>query len=121
MTSKNFLLWAGWILIILAVVGFLNVIETEALYFDNAENWAHLILGVVALAIVYGVREEQTHKLAATVFGLVALVFGIWGFLVAGNPAPNFYSVTDLKTLDNILHLVVGVWGLWAAFGGKRE
>lgn len=121
MTPKNFLVWGGWVLLVLGIVGFVAPnIGGGFLYFDAAENWAHTLLGVVALAVGYGVKDHNTLKWLAALYGIVALVVGLWGFLVAGNPAPNFYMVTNLENpLDNIVHLVVGIWGLWATFGKK--
>jgi hypothetical protein len=118
MDSKQFLTWIGWILLALGVLGFIwpNV-GGAYLYFDSVENWAHTLLGVVALVIAYGVKDMQTLKWVATVYGTVALVIGVWGFLVAGNSEPNFYGVANLENpLDNLVHLIIGVWGLWAAW-----
>ena len=124
MTPKKFLMWAGYLLLVLGILGFIlpgGTLIPDWLVFDMAENWAHLLLGVVALAVVYGVKDHATHKWLAALYGVVALVIGIWGFLVIGNPMPNFYGISNLENpLDNLVHLVVGVWGLWAAFGGKE-
>jgi hypothetical protein len=46
---------------------------------------------------------------------------GVWGFVVGSNPEPNYYGITNLEMLDNIVHLVIGVWALWAAFGNSRS
>ena len=118
MDSKQFLTWVGWILLALGVLGFIwPNIGGAYLYFDSVENWAHTLLGIVALVIAYGVRDTQTLKWVATVYGTVALVIGVWGFLVAGNSEPNFYGVANLENpLDNLVHLIIGVWGLWAAW-----
>jgi hypothetical protein len=52
MNSKQFLQYGGIVLVLLAIVGFIvPTIGGSALYFDSAENWAHLVLGVVALVL----------------------------------------------------------------------
>jgi hypothetical protein len=50
------------------------------------------------------------------IVGVVALVFAVWGFMVRDLPFQNFYDLANLENpLDNLLHLVVGVWALWAS------
>ena len=120
MNPKKFLMWGGVILIILAVVGFIFPrIGGGYLYFDAAENWTHLILGIVAVAASSWLPMGAQKGLAVVV-GIVALYFALAGFLVAGRPAPNYFGVTNLENpLDNLVHLVVGIWALWAAYAKK--
>lgn len=120
MRAKQFLMVGGVILLVLAVLGFVGFKIGETLYFDAAENWAHLILGVVALAAYY-YAGASAQKTLALVFGVVALYFGVHGFLLQSNTAPNYYEVTNLEMLDNVIHVVVGVWGLWAGMDKKSE
>jgi len=48
--------------------------------------------------------------------GIIALFFGVYGFVVAGASAPNTFGLTNLESpADNLLHLIVGVWALAAA------
>ena len=105
---------------LLAVLGFLVPALQQtgtSFYLTSAENWAHLILGLVALAAATWMTNSQSQKWLVALVGIIALYFGVWGFVVAGNPAPNYMGVTNLETADNLLHLVVGIWALWAAFG----
>lgn len=122
MTPKKFLKWGGTILVILAVLGFFVPafqVEGSAFSLGGAENWTHLVLGLVALAAAAWMTDAQTQKWLVAVVGIIALYFGVWGFVVANNPAPNYMGVANLEMADNLLHLVVGVWALWAAFGNK--
>jgi len=121
MNSKQFLTVGGAILLLLAIVGYLGVFSTEGSFFwlDSGENIAHLVLGIVALAAVYvpGLNSalEPYYKPIVILVGAISLFFGVYGFLVAGNPVPNTFGVANLESPpDNILHVVVGVWGLWA-------
>lgn len=120
MNPKQFLQIGGVILVLLGVVGFLVPnLAGDLLNFDAAENWAHTLLGVVALVLA-PLPIGDLKKWVVVLVGLVALFFGIMGFVVSGNAAPNFYGVTNLENpIDNVLHLVVGVWALWAALKGK--
>ena len=40
-----------------------------------------------------------------------------YGFMVAGSTPPNTFGISNLESpADDILHLVVGIWALAAAF-----
>ncbi|TSC59172.1 MAG: hypothetical protein Greene041619_8 [Candidatus Peregrinibacteria bacterium Greene0416_19] len=120
MNPKQFLQIGGVILLLLAVIGFLAPrIGGDYLWFDNAENLAHGVLGVVALVLA-PLPLGDLKKWVVVLVGLVALYFGIVGFMVAGNESPNWYGITNLENpLDNFVHLAVGVWALAAAFMNK--
>ena len=126
MTPKGFLQLGGVILLALGVVGyalgwvfpqgkFLAAFGIgDVLYLDNFENIAHTLLGIVALAAAYVLPADLQKWLVALV-GAFGIVVTVVGFLAAGNPAPNL-QVTNLEILDDVIHLVVGAWGLYAAF-----
>ncbi len=118
MRAKQFLMIGGVILLVLAVLGFVGFRLGDALYFDNAENYAHLVLGVVAIAAYY-YGSEQIQKTLALIFGVVALYFGVHGLFLSQTDHPNYFGVTNLEYLDDILHLAIGVWGLWAGMDKK--
>ncbi|MEK7115026.1 MAG: hypothetical protein AAB847_01565 [Patescibacteria group bacterium] len=113
-TSKSFLVWGGWTLLILGVLGFIFPnIGGEYLNFSKVENWAHALLGILALTIGYGIKDNRILKAVSIIFGVAGLIFGIWGFIVAGNPSPNFYGDVNLNNpIDNIIHLTIAVWAL---------
>lgn len=115
MNPKTFLLWGGIILVVLGIVGLLGLnLGERVLWFDTYENWAHLILGVVALVAAYGLGASAQRTLVWIV-AVVALVVGIWGFFLGGRPSPNFYGANLENPIDNLLHVVVGIWGILAA------
>lgn len=119
MNSKQFLMWGGVVLLALGVIGFIAPdLLGKTLYFDSAENYAHTILGIVAIAAAY-VLTASTQRTLVGIVGIVTLFFGIWGFVVGGRAAPNFYGVTNLEFLDNIVHLVIAVWAYLAMRGDK--
>ena len=114
MNPKNYLLYAGWILLVVGILGFLVPdFLGETLSFDPGENWAHALLGLVALILAYWSKDSNTQKWVTVVFGLLALVLGLWGFV-----NPLFYGV-NFQALDNVIHVVLGVWGLWAGLKGS--
>jgi len=118
MNPKQFLQIGGVVLIVVGLLGFFGLIGPtaessifgSAWWFDNGENWAHTILGVVALIAAGALKSDAAKKNLVLVVGIVGIFFAVY----------NIFSTTFLGTnlespLDLILHLVVGVWALWAA------
>jgi uncharacterized protein DUF4383 len=124
MNPKQFLQFGGAILVILGVVGLLPVFtktNTPWFWLDTGENVAHIVLGVVAIAAAYVLKDANLQKWLVAVVGVVALFFGVYGFVVAGAPEPNTFGISNLESpADNLLHLVVGAWALYAAFMGRQ-
>ena len=128
MNPKQFLLIGGAVLAVVGVVGFLGIIGPtpdkslfgQTWWFDNGENVAHLVLGIVALGAAYVLGDALQKWLVAAV-GVLGVLVAVWGFLVSGSASPNFYGANLENPADTALHLVVGLWALWAAFWGKKE
>lgn len=117
MNPKSFLTLGGLVLMLVAALGFWGVIGPtpeaslfgEAWWFDNAENWAHLVIGIVGLAVaMWG--NAMMQKWVTVLVGLFALVVTVSGYLT-----PGFLGANLENPADSILHLVVGVWALWSA------
>ena len=125
MNPKQFLLIGGAILLILGIVGLLPIFtekSTPWFQLDSGENFAHITLGIVALAAWYLLKDPSAQKWLVVVVGIVGLATGLLGLsLPAGDEMHrNFYGLANLENpADNVLHLVVGVWALYAAFMGK--
>jgi len=122
-TPTWFLTVGGVVLLALGVLGFITwnagvLEENSAFYLDNGENVAHVALGVVALVAVRVLKAQVSLlKWLVVLVGVVALFFGVYGFVVAGGDSPNTFGVANLENpLDNLLHLVGGVWALASAF-----
>lgn len=119
MNPKQFLQIGGAILLLLGIVGYAGVFSDtkSAFYLDGGENIAHTVLGIVALAASMWLKDANMQKWLVAVVGIVALFFGVYGFAVAGNTPPNTFGISNLESpADDILHLVVGIWALAAAF-----
>jgi hypothetical protein len=123
-TPRGFLTYGGAILLLLGIVGFLGVFSQSSFpsfYLDAGENVAHTALGIVALAIVIvpGLNDAFApyYRWIVILLGVVALFFAVYGLVVGGNAAPNTFGLANLESpLDDLLHLVVGVWALYAAW-----
>lgn len=122
LTPKGFLQYGGIILLALGILGYILLVLFppqgkfigDVLYLDQTENIAHTLLGIVAIAAAYVLSPDLQKWLVAAV-GAFGILVAIWGLLVIGAPAPNL-GITNLEFLDDVIHLVVGAWGLYAAF-----
>lgn len=120
MTPKNFLLWGGVVLVLVAILGFIGVIGPTAeksifganWWFDNGENWAHLLIGIVALigAFVFPASLQKTVTMTVAV---VAILIGIYSIF-----SSNFLGANLERVADTFLHLIVGGWA-WMSAKGK--
>lgn len=118
MNAKQFLRIGGGVLVLLAIAGWTFLGEGGAggdfFWLDSAENWAHLVLGIVAIAAAYLLGEDMQKWLVYAV-GALGVVVGLWGFYY-----PTLYGAQLQNPADNILHLAVGAWALWAAWNTRK-
>ena len=124
LTPKGFLTYGGIALLALGIVGYLNIFTMESFpsfYLDAGENVAHTALGIIALAIVFvpglNTMFAPYYRWIVILLAVVALFFGVYGFVVASADSPNTFGLANLESpLDNILHLVVGAWAAYAVW-----
>ena len=120
LSPQGFLKVGGAVLVVVALLGFVGVIgPTDASlfgswwYFDNAENWAHLVLGVVALIAAFSLPASLNKNLVLVV-GAVGVLVGLYSVF---GPVPEGAALLGAmlqNPLDTLLHLVVGAWALVA-------
>ena len=124
MNSKQFLILGGIVLVLVAVLGMVGIIGPTAdqsifgpnWWFDSAENWAHLVLGVVALLAAF-VLPAGLQKPLVILVCLLALVVGIYSAAVSS----MLLGANLENPADTVLHLAVGLWALLSAMMGKSE
>jgi hypothetical protein len=114
---KQFLQIGGVVLLLVGILGFVGVIGPGAddsifgkdWYFDNGENWAHTLIGVVGILASF-VFPAAAQRGLVFIVGLAALYFGIYNLFDT-----KFFETNLENPLDTILHFVVGGWALLAA------
>ncbi|MBI4225454.1 MAG: hypothetical protein HY617_03960 [Candidatus Sungbacteria bacterium] len=124
MNSKQFLILGGLVLVLVAVLGMVGVIGPTAeqsifgpnWWFDAGENWAHLVLGVVALLAAF-VLPAGMQKPLVILVGLLALVVGVYSAAVS----TMLLGANLENPADTVLHIAVGLWALLAAMMGKES
>ena len=117
MNPKTFLLVGGVVLVLVGVLGFAGVIGPTAeesifnkvglnWWFDGPENWAHLVLGVVALLAAFALPSGGQRPLVM-LLGIVGVLVAVWNLY-----STNLFGANLENPADLILHLAVGVWAL---------
>ena len=92
-----------------AVFGILDV--------NGWHNLVHILTGVLGLlAFATGAYAARTYALA---LGVVYLLVAAWGFIVGDGE--SILSIIPVNTEDNILHLLLGVAGVGAAFATQES
>lgn len=115
---KQFLQIGGVVLVLVGVLGFVGVIGPtpdslfgEVWWFDNAENWAHLVLGVVGLIAAF-VLPGSLQKPLVMLLGVVGVLVGLYSLLGYS----TLLGANLENPADSLLHLAVGAWALWASW-----
>lgn len=124
--SKQFLQIGGIILILVGILGFVGVIgPTEeksifgsAWWFDNGENWAHLLIGIVAVLAAY-VLPGTAQKPLVMIVGIIGVLIGLYSLFGPVTEGNTFLGANLQNPADTILHIVIGVWALWASMSKK--
>jgi hypothetical protein len=125
MSARRFLVWGGGLLLVLGTIGLPPVFtkaNTPWFWLDGGENAAHTVLGLFSLAAAYGLNDVRLEKWIVASLGVAALFFGVYGFLVMSTPEPNTFGLTNLESpVENVMHLALGAWAIYAAFLGRHN
>ncbi|MBI2773390.1 MAG: hypothetical protein HYX56_02715 [Chloroflexi bacterium] len=129
-TSTGFLRYGGAVLLLVGIVGVLGVFNNFSFFsLDTGENYAHLALGIVGMAVGFGISNVSLHRLLTWVLFITALFFTVIGFFLPDGGAlsngafasPNFYGLANLENpADSILHLVVAAWAGLAIYMERK-
>ena len=119
MNPKQFLQIGGVVLVLLGILGFVKVIGPTAeqslfgewWWFDNAENWAHLVLGIIALVLAY-ITGASIQRPVVMILGVVGVLVGLYSLF-------GYYNLLGANLenpADSVLHIIVGAWALLASW-----
>ena len=106
----------------LAAVALLGIVLTATsngdlfggfLTFDMPHNLLHVVLALAAFAFAFAPLPGIVVRRGALAFGVVYGLLGILGFVLAD------VGPIHLELGENLIHLVLGAWGLVAGLGGK--
>lgn len=122
LSPQGFLKIGGVVLVLVAVLGFIGVIgpTSDTLfggywYFDNAENWAHLVLGIAALVAAFWF-PASFNKMLVMVLGVIGVLVGLYSLFGPMPEGATLMGAMLQNPTDTLLHLVVGAWALIAGF-----
>lgn len=118
MSPRQFLQVGGLILVLAGILGMVGVVgptSDKSLFgdfwwFDGAENWAHLVLGILGLMAGY-IFPADAQRMIVMVFGVAGIVIGLYGLFIN----QNFLGASFQNPTDNIFHLAIGVWAFMAS------
>lgn len=113
--AKKVVMVLGVVLLLIGIIGFFNNPILGIFGVDTIHNVVHLVSGLLALLAT--VNGESASKMFAKIFGIIYALLGVLGFLMA-SPLLGFLMVNPA---DNVLHLIVGIVLLGAAFMGGKE
>ncbi|MHB8606267.1 MAG: hypothetical protein ACYDCK_13535 [Thermoplasmatota archaeon] len=126
-TPSQFLYVGGAILLVVGIVGFFGIIGPtpaqsifgSTWYFDNPENYAHTVLGIVALAAAFALRGDErgvvgVRRWLVFALGVVGILVGVYSIAT-----PSFLDANLENPADSLLHLAIGGWALAASIPGE--
>ena len=108
----------GLILLITGIMGFLTDNLLGLIQFDSVHNMIHLLIAAFALYVGFGTDDTRLPHLFAEVMGFVYVLLGLAGFM---NPMLfGLLGPFHLEPLENLLHLLLGLWGIGVTIGIGR-
>jgi hypothetical protein len=117
MDARTYAKVVGVVVLLVGVVGLIMGDPEDGLLgfnIDITEDIVHLLTGGLLAYVGFTGGNEQARSIVM-VIGVVYLLVGVLGFIL-----PELFGLlpTELAVQDNILHLVLGALGIFAARGG---
>ncbi|BCJ88061.1 hypothetical protein [Effusibacillus dendaii] len=101
----------GWLFVVLGTIGFFKQELLGLIQFDRIQNIIYLMLGILGLAAV----ANQKNDLYAICIGMLSLLFGLFSIF-----QPALLGIR-LETIEIVLFLTVGGWGVFTGVYKKAE
>lgn len=106
--ARTFARVAGWLFLLLGILGFFVTDLLGLIQFDSTHNIVHLVLGLVGIAAG---QSDNAAKWFAKIVGPIYLALGIVGFFFP------MWAGLHLEATENLVHLLIGAWGIYVGFG----
>jgi len=103
----------GIVLLLIGVVGLFSA-SLLGVRTTIVHNLIHLVSGAIG---AYTGFSGSGYQAFAKIFGIVYTLVGVIGFIT---PATLGSLGIPVNTTYNLIHLVIGVWGIWASMGSKE-
>ncbi|HCX45250.1 hypothetical protein CMI37_29115 [Candidatus Pacearchaeota archaeon] len=116
---KKFLSKAGWLLLVIGAAGYFAgdaVGSALGVVYSQNESIGYLVVGAVMLMTVNWSKNAGLARWLTMIVGLAGLILGIYGFMTPGMGANLNVS---FETVDSVILLLVGAWGLWTIWGKR--
>ena len=117
MSPKLFLQIGGAIFLVLGLIGFIApTLFGDLIVLSDTQNIVHVVLGIGALILGSIEWAGVEKRWTALALALIALFYGIMGFIWSENPF-NVTGLTDFEDpVDNVLYILIAIWGFATLF-----
>ena len=125
---RGFLKWAGIILTVIGALGTLGILRQSfwsAFWVDLYSGIAYLALGLFALCSIWLYRFHgwirPYYRRIVQAYGVIALIAGLYAFLVFNEPAPNVLGLWNVEVTEALFLLLLATWAFAAGYYGEAE
>ena len=122
-TPRGFLITGGIVLTVLGALGALGILSqtfAPGFWLDQYESITYLVLGIFALLAVYLPVLNRTvrpwYRRIVQLYGVMALLAGLYGFATPGAAQPNFLGVANFEPAEFVWLLVLATWAFAAGY-----
>ena len=127
-TPRGFLITGGIVLTVLGAVGALGILSqtfAPGFWLDPYESIGYLVLGIFALLAVYlpvlNRAMKPWYRRIVQLYGVIALVAGLYGFAAVGVASPNVAGLANFEPAKFVWYLVLATWALAAGYYPATE
>jgi hypothetical protein len=113
-TPRGFLISGGIVLTVLGALGALGILSQSfapGFWLDPYESVAYLVLGIFALLAVYlpvlNRGLKPWYRRIVQLYGVIALVAGLYGFASVGVASPNVANLANFEPAEFVWYLVL--------------